>query len=288
MTLAALSSAVTISLASTTLLLLIVKSWDAFSALAVETSQFPHSIMLDAAQRYRDEMDGLGREQSHYLVAVVVFAIVFTIAYLLPRQTMLEDIPRWQQYLTLGLFATASLCTTYRLLQIVVAKRRVAFVRDANIATGHSLQQLTSNHNRVFHDVPCGTQIIDNVIVGLQGVYAVSVIARKHGKDNRVRLRGSELSFAPGKECISVSQSGDKSARLAKELGELLQHEVRVRSVIVVPGWEIESQTSDDYLLVNERNVSMIGGWKDQSDFLMTEDAAKIQKMLVKRCSRYR
>jgi len=156
------------------------------------------------------------------------------------------------------------------------------------MATGHSLQKLTANQNRVFHFVPCGSQVIDNVIVGLQGIYAVSVIAKMPGKDNRVRLRGDTLTFAPGKEALSVTRSGAKSVRLAKELGELVGHEVRVRSVIAVPGWEIDSQVSDDYLVVNERNLSMLSGWKDQNDYLLNEDVASIQNMLTQRCTRFR
>lgn len=135
--------------------------------------------------------------------------------------------------------------------------------------------------------MPCGSRVIDNVIVGLEGIYAISVIARMPGKDNRVRLRDDTLSFAPGKESLSVARSGAKSVRLAKELGDLLGHEVRVRSVIAVPGWEIESQVSDDYLVVNERNLAMLIGWKNQSDYLMTEDVARIQSMLTERCTRF-
>ena len=155
------------------------------------------------------------------------------------------------------------------------------------MAAGHALQKLTANQNRVFHDVPCGTNIIDNVVVGRQGIYAVSVIARKPGKDNRVSLRGDELSFAPENVSMSVSRSGTKSGRLAKEIRKLLHHDVRVRSVVVVPGWEIESQVSDEYLVVNERNVAMLSGWKDQKDFLMNEDVDTVQKMLTKRCTRF-
>ena len=287
MSLAALSGAAIVALASTIIFLLILKSWDVLSASVVEATRFPQSIMLEAAQRFRDEMERLGREQSHYLVAAVVFAIIFVITYLLPPQKMFEELPAWQLMLTLGLFVTAVLYTGFRLGQIVIVKRRLAFVRDANMATGHSLQKLTANQNRVFHDVPCGSRVIDNVIVGLEGIYAISVIARMPGKDNRVRLRDDTLSFAPGKESLSVARSGAKSVRLAKELGDLLGHEVRVRSVIAVPGWEIESQVSDDYLVVNERNLAMLIGWKNQSDYLMTEDVARIQSMLTERCTRF-
>ena len=85
-----------------------------------------------------------------------------------------------------------------------------------------------------------------------------------------------------------MSPSGAKADQLASELGELLNHNVRVRCVIAVPGWEIESQISDDYLIVNERNLAMLSGWKDEQDFLMTEDVAKIQKMLTEHCTRFR
>jgi len=287
MSLAALSGAAIVALASTIIFLLILKSWDVLSASVVEATRFPQSIMLEAAQRFRDEMERLAREQSHYLVAVVVFATIFVITYLLPPQEMFAALPTWQLMLTLGLFVAAALYTLFRLGQIVIAKRRLAFVRDANMATGHALQKLTANQNRVFHDVPCGSQIIDNVIVGLQGIYAISVIARIPGKDNRVRLRDDALSFAPGPETLSVSRSGAKSVRLAKEIGQLIQHEIRVRSVVAVPGWEIESQVSQDYLVVNERNLAMLCGWRDEKDHLMTEDVASIQAMLTKRCTRF-
>ncbi len=287
MSLAALSSAATIALASTIVFLLIAKSWRVLSQSVVATTRFPHSIMFEAAQRIRDELERLSREQSVNLVAALVFAVIFAITYLLPAQRMFENLPQWQLVLVLALFGTAALYTMYRLLRITVAKKRLAFVRDANMAAGHALQKLTANQNRVFHDVPCGTNIIDNVVVGRQGIYAVSVIARKPGKDNRVRLRGDELSFAPENVSMSVSRSGTKSGRLAKEIRKLLHHDVRVRSVVVVPGWEIESQVSDEYLVVNERNVAMLSGWKDQKDFLMNEDVDTVQKMLTKRCTRF-
>ena len=287
MSLVAISGAATIALASTIVFLLIVKSWQAFAQSVVTTTRFPHSIMLEAAQRFRDELERLGREQSTYLIAALVFAVIFAITYLLPPRGMFESLPQWQLILVLALFGAAALYTGYRLMRIVVAKRRIAFVRDANMATGHALQKLTSNQNRVFHDVPCSAGVIDNVIVGLHGIYAVSVIARKPGKDNRVRLRGDELSFAPSDKTISISRSGTKSGRLAKEIREIVKNDVRVRSVVAVPGWEIESQVSDEYLVVNERNLAMLSGWKDQKDYLMDEDVDSVQKLLTKRCTRF-
>ena len=68
----------------------------------------------------------------------------------------------------------------------------------------------------------------------------------------------------------------------------MLGHNVRIRTVIVIPGWEVDSQESEAYLAVNERNLTMLTGWKDPNDFLMNEDVDKVQKVLTERCVRFK
>lgn len=286
MDLTVLSGAATIALAIAVVFLVVVRSWTAFSDTATGT-RFPHSIMQEAAQRFRDQHTELGREQSAYLVTGLVFTVVFCVFYMLPPDGMFENVPRWQLIVVLVVLGIGSAFVTYRLSHIAIARRQLRFVRDANMATGHALQKLTSNRNRVFHDVECGGETIDNVIVGLHGVYTVSVVARKPGKENLAKLVGDQLAFARSKETVSVERSGKKSTQLAREIKKLTGHDIRVRSVIAVPGWEIDEQQSSEYLAVNERNIAMLTGWKDQADFLMNEDVEAIQKMLTKRCTRF-
>jgi hypothetical protein len=116
----------------------------------------------------------------------------------------------------------------------------------------------------------------------------VSVIARQPGKDNRARLQDDQLMFAPDKEIVSVSRSGTKSAELAREIRKVTGHDIRVRSVVAIPGWEVESQGSAEYLVVNERNLAMLTGWKDQEDYLMNEDVEAVHKLLTEYCTRFR
>ena len=287
MDLTVLGGAVTIALASASLFLVAVKSWTAVTDSGTRT-RFPDSIMQEAAQRFRDEYDRAGREQATYLVTTLVFAVVFFISYLLPPAGLFDNVPRWQMILALLLLALGAGFVIFKLSSTIVARRRLLFIRDASMATGHALQKLTANRNRVFHDVPCSAGTIDNVIVGLHGVYTVSVIALKPGKDNRARLKGDQLGFASAKETVSVARSGEKTARLAKEIRKVTGHDIRVRPVIALPGWEVDSQESADYLVVNERNIAMLTGWKDQKDYLMNEDVEAIQKLLTKRCIRFR
>ncbi len=285
MDLTALGGATLIALTGTIFFLLVIKAWSAFAASSSGT-RFPKSIMLEAAQRYRDALAKRGREQSIYLASGLMFAVVFSIAYLFRPEEMFVDIPRWQHIVVLLVLGIATGILAYRLTTIMLERRKLFFIRDANMATGHSLQKLTANRNRVFHDVRCGVGTIDSVIVGLHGIYTVSVIARKPGKNNTARLKGDQLMFA-GQDAVSVQRSGAKSAQLAKEIRKVTAHTLRVRSVIAIPGWEIESQASRDYLVVNERNVSMLTGWRDQKDYLLDEDVEAIQGMLTERCTRF-
>ena len=56
----------------------------------------------------------------------------------------------------------------------------------------------------------------------------------------------------------------------------------------VVPGWDVAEQLGREHLLVNERTLPMLRGWREPSDCLMDDDAAAIQAELTRRCSRRR
>jgi hypothetical protein len=242
--------------------------------------------MREAAQRIRDKIVKLSRDQSVYLVSALVFTVVFCIFYLLPPYGMFDNVPRWQLLLVLVILGVAAAFLAYQIIRIVIAKRKLVFCRDASMATGHALHNITANQNRVFHDVPCAAGTIDNVVVGLHGIYTVSVIARKAGKNNRAILKGDHLHFG-GKQVVSVKRSSIKSAQLAKEIRKVAGHDVWVRSVIAIPGWDIESQESSEFLVVNERNLTMLTGWKDPKEYLMNEDVEAIQNLLAERCTRF-
>jgi len=286
MNLEAISIAASIALVSAFVFLLVAKSWHVISRSVSGGGSFRGSIMLEAAQRFRDEMDRLTRRLHVCLTSALVFAVIFAVSYLLRPEEIFRNLPQWQLATIVSVLATVTLYAAYRFISIMLARRRTQFVRDATIAAGHGLLKLTANRNRVFHDVRCGAGIIDNVIVGLHGVYAVHVIARKAGKDNRVSLDGEQLHFAPGKLVQSLAEFGQRTNQLAREFRKILKHEVRVRCVVAVPGWEIDSQSSAEYLIVNERNMAMMRGWKDQNDYLMNEEVEKLQELLTERCTR--
>jgi hypothetical protein len=242
--------------------------------------------MRESAQRFRDELERLTSSQSIYLSGALVFVVLFGAAYLLQAQHLFAGYPSWQLWLQIGFLAFAAAIAAWRLGRTILTRRHVRFVRDANVAVGHQLQNIAAGANRVFHDVETSAGVVDHVLVGQTGIYAVNVVARRGSKKGSAVLNDSDLHFAGSDVPIAVVDVTASTARLEKEICKLLGHNVRVRSVIAVPGWDIGDQASERHLLVNERTIAMLRGWRDQSDYLMNEDVDLLQKELTARCKR--
>ena len=80
---------------------------------------------------------------------------------------------------------------------------------------------------------------------------------------------------------IPIIETAKRTAALEREFRRLLDHRVRVRSVIAVPGWQVHEQSSEEHLIVNDRSLPMLRGWKDQADYLMNEDVDALHRMLT-------
>lgn len=282
----AISGAATVALTSTILFILVAKSWSILSRTVSSTPNFAESIMQEAAQRFRDELDRLSSSQSIYLSGALVFLVLFVAAYILKAQDLFAGYPSWQLWLQIAFLALATLFAAWRLGGTILARRNVKFVRDANVAIGHQLQQISTGANRVFHDVETSAGVVDHVLVGQTGIYAVNVVARRGAKNGSAVLEQNELSFSNNDTAMPITAIAASAARLEKEICQLLGHKIRVRSVIAVPGWEIGEQASEKHLLVNERMIAMLRGWKDQSDYLMNDDVELLQQELTTRCRR--
>ncbi len=92
MNLETLSGAASIALASTFVFLLLAKSWHAIARSVGSTSSFADSIMLEAAQRFRDETDLLTRRLHVYLTSALVFAVIFSVSYILRAGEVFSDL----------------------------------------------------------------------------------------------------------------------------------------------------------------------------------------------------
>jgi hypothetical protein len=286
MELEAISGAATVALTSTIVFLLVAKTYHAISRSIDSAPNFADSIMREAAQRFRDELDRLTSSQSIFLSAILVFVMLFVAAYVLEAGHFFAGYPSWQLYLQLGFLLLVSGFAAFYLIKTMRRRHRIKFLRDANIAIGHQLQTVSTGGTRVFHDIDTSAGTVDHVIIGQKGLYAVNVVARRSSKQAQARLNNNKIQFSSSKTVQSIVDINAMNSRLRKEFQKLLGQDVRIRSVIAVPGWDIAEQTSNEHLLVNERTIAMLSGWKDESDYLMNEDVLTLQTLLMTRCAK--
>ncbi|MBT8091511.1 MAG: hypothetical protein KJN77_00635 [Gammaproteobacteria bacterium] len=281
MNLATLSSTATVALATAVAFLLIARSWTAISRTVGSRPYFADSIMREPAQRYRDDLERLSSSQSIYLGGALVFGMLFTAAYLLRAQSLFDGYPDWQIYLQLGFLGCTAVFAAYKLVGTFIARRQVKFLRDASVAIGHQLKQMSSGVTHVYHDIETSAGVIDHVVVCNLGTFGVNVVARRCRRGAAARCKDNKLLFSDGSEPVSVVDLLARNTRLGKRLRHASGMPVRVRSVIALPGWEIAEQPDDCHLLVNERNTGMLLGWKDTTSFLMDDDVAAIRQALA-------
>lgn len=284
MDLEGISGATTVALTSALLFIFVAKMWQVLNRGFASSHAFSDSIMREAAQRFRDEFDRLSRNQSLYLGSALVFAMLFATAYVLEADRLFQGYPHWQLNLLLVAFGAAAMLAAYRLVRTIWERRQVRLVRDANMAIGHHLQRIAVGLGRAYHDVETPEGVIDHIVVAHSGVYAINVFARRAPRHGSVEMKGNEVVFQPSGKGASIVQVKARIASLEREFRRLLDHRVRVRSVLAVPGWEISGQSGDDQLLVNERSLPMLRGWKDSADYLMNEDVDALHDMLTSRC----
>jgi len=279
------SGAATVALASTVVFVLVAKSWQILSRTVSSSPNFADSIMREAAQRFRDEFERLTSTQATYLSSGLVFLVLFVAAYVLNAERLFAGYPAWQLYIFLMALIAGAMLVLFQLAQTILARRRIKLLRDANIAVGHQLQGIAAGFGRVYHDVETSAGVIDHVIVGQNGAYAVNVFAQRPPRNGSVELDSNALSFGPGAKPVSIVQTAARTAALEREFRRLLDHRVRVRSVIAVPGWQVNSQSSEEHLVVNDKSLPMLKGWKDKADYLMNEDVDALHQLLTARCS---
>ena len=232
-------------------------------------------------QRYRDA----GSELAALLGGILVAAIATATNGLLLARQPLPAMPAWL-LIVAGIAASAVLLAgVYLAVRVQSRRRRLAFAWAANAAVGNVLKRLNATGNRVFHAVRVEGAVIDHVVAGTKGVFAVNVVARRVPRDVEGRaaaeLRNGKLWMAGNVEAMPVGDAARNMTLLAAALGRLIGHRVAVRSVLAVPGWQTMPNGGGHHLVLNENNLVMLPSWNPPEAYLMDEDFRDVQKFLA-------
>ncbi len=248
---------------------------------------FAEQIVFEPGHRARQNLQALDRRYFLLLSSLLVYVLLLVVAFALQSEPLPFEAPAWVWLALSVVVAVASLLLPYYVVKLKRARSRLAYRRTANIAVGHALQRIASRGYNVYNDVRVGNQIIDNVVIGAKGAYAVNVFVLGNGgkKNATVRLNDSSLVFGNAKTSAPVGVSVNRVTGLSKELSRVIGHPIRVRSVIAVPGWNVAAADTEKHLIVNEKTVVMLTGWTDPDTYLMDDDVARIDDYLSARCT---
>lgn len=267
----AISGAATVAIVSTLIFLGLSLLGTVGSRLLPAPRFFRDAISRESGHRYRDALQRTERAQRTSIFAILLFSALFVTAYWLNASSLYDAYPEWQLWLLLVAICGAAICMLFRVVSGFFQWRKLCFERDAVIAVGHGLERLSSEHGRVFHDVETSDGGIDHVLVGMRGVYAIHVIAKKAHKNASVSASNGKLTFADDDDVISVASMRRKNQALGKKLSALCDTRINVRLVVGMPGWIVDRQGDQSLLIVNERTLPMIKGWRDTQEFLLND-----------------
>ena len=278
--------ALAIALVGSLIFLAAGKAWMLFGAKLRRRNPFAEHILHEPGHRVRLNLQGLDRSYFLYLSSFLVYFLLLGVAFALQREPLPLELPAWAWLAATIALGVAGLFFPVQIARLKRARSRLAFRRTANIAIGHALHRIASRGYNIYHDVRVGGHVIDNVVIGAKGAYAVNVfvLGKRPRKAGTVRLDDSNLVFGNARTSAPVGVSVNRVGGLSKELSKVIGHPIRVRSVIAVPGWNVSAVDTEKHLLVNEKTIVMLTGWTDPDTYLMDDDVEQIHDYLAARC----
>lgn len=156
-------------------------------------------------------------------------------------------------------------------------------------AVAETLHEVGDKGFRAFHDLPGGANWnIDHVVVGSRGVFLIETKARRrrasrNGKPEHVVVYdGNVLRFPSGVDTRAIPQAQRNACWLAGFLTKKTGEPVTVESVVVVPGWYVETK---GHFPVKAMNATYLSGFlRGQSDKLPAAQVRRIVTALDEKC----
>ncbi|MFG6668790.1 nuclease-related domain-containing protein [Halomonas sp. HNIBRBA4712] len=173
----------------------------------------------------------------------------------------------WIEWALYGLLCTV-LVVAFSLLLIRDYQRirRLKLGLACELAVGQELERLIrpeAHPYYVFHDVPTDSFTIDHVVVTPHGVFVVETRARTlaiapDGRElNQVAVERERLRFPNWQERRPLHKTRQGARWLSQWLEKRCGVPVKVRGVLVLPGWEIDtSEAASDVLVVSGEQLS--------------------------------
>jgi len=223
-----------------------------------------------------------GRRSDQFRTAALVFGVAMLMLTAFGRLGWWPDWPLWAFVLIAVAAAALQGFGIVKIVQLTRYRIRLSRLLEKHVAMARRLAEAQLRGNRVYHSVPIGDAIVDNVVVGPNGVYSVHLFPPPDKACETVSLSNSDLLFQPGDIRYDLRQYRKNIGALAGALSEGIGSKVVVLPVIAVSDCLIESSAETLPMVVSLESCTSFVGWKDPRAFLMNEELDAINRWLAK------
>jgi hypothetical protein len=234
-----------------------------------------------------------GRRWDHYRTAALLFGVSFLLLVNFGRDAGWGEQPTWLSISALlcviGVLGIAAL----KMVQLGRYRARLNKSLELHTQVAQRLVEVQLRGNRAYPSVRAGDDVIDYVVVGHNGVYALQLTALPENTESVQFDRGG-LVCQPGEQRISLQQFNKSLFHLSSKLGEQIGSRVSVLPVIVLPTGRIvtASQSGDNKrdnsgdknspMLVSLQACASFVGWQKDDFFLHDDDITRLSGWLGK------
>ncbi len=148
-----------------------------------------------------------------------------------------------------------------KIINLIDENEKLKLGYEAELAIGQELNQLMRLGFYVFHDVSLKNTIsefnIDHIVVGSTGVFAIETKGRSKPIKStgeyafKVTFDGKKLIFPDHEEVAPVEQAKRQAESLQKWLSKAIAEPVKVKAVISLPGWYVNTTKKTEIALIN-------------------------------------
>lgn len=240
----------------------------------------PRSVSCRPGEVVHHALKISGRQWDHYRTAALLFCVSLILLLGFGRHGWWPDFSAGIYGIVGFVLAIVLSFGAVKSFNLIRYRSRLSNLLDAHIDVAQRLTEAQLRGNRVYYAVPVDDGIIDNVVVGSNGIYTVSLVMPPANGVESVQFRRRGLVFQPGAVRHDLRQYGRSIVALTKALSACVGDPVIVQTVIVVPNCRIEEAQEDGPLLVSMESCNSFVGWKDPRAFLMDDDLAKVNDWL--------
>jgi hypothetical protein len=216
-----------------------------------------------------------GRLWDYYRTAALLFSVSMLILFNFGVRGAWQPMSLFSNIVITLLLVVPLVYSVLKLIQLVRYRIKLTGLLDLHMQMSRRLAEVQVRGNRVYPAMRANGHLIDNVIVGAEGIYALQLFVPPPGAQSVKYERGA-LIFQPCGTRYSLAEYNKALQALEGALAEQIGTAVTVLPVVVVPECRIETAEGQGPLLVSLQACNAFVSWRDDKFFLHAEDLAKL------------